>query len=78
VRAPSNKEVAEKSEAVRARYTRMPYMEAKLAFAYELQGYIKSMVTDHDQDMDGVLALIAELLVMVRDAQNNNQRVSRK
>jgi hypothetical protein len=56
----------------------MPYMEAKLAFAYELQGYIKSMVTDHDQDMDGVLALIAELLVMVRDAQNNNQRVSRK
>lgn len=77
MRAPSNKEVAEKSEAARSRYTRMPYMEAQLTFAYELQGFIKSMVADHDQDMDNVLAKIGELLFMVKEAQNN-QRVSRK
>jgi hypothetical protein len=77
VRAPSNAEVAKRSEAVREKYKVLVYMEAQLDFAYELQGFVKAMVHDHNQDLDSVLAKIMELVVMLRDAQNNPQRVKR-
>jgi hypothetical protein len=76
MKAPSNAEVARRSEEVRVKYGSMEFMGAQLDFAYELQGFVKAMVHDHNQDMDAVLAKIMELVVMLRDAQNP-QRVKR-
>lgn len=68
MKAPSNAEVARRSEAVRVKYGAQEFMEAQLNFAYELQGFVKAMVQDHNQDMDNVLAKIGELLFMLKEA----------
>lgn len=70
VRTPSNAEVARRSEAVRVKYGAQGFMEAQLNFAYELQGFVKAMVQDHNQDLDNVLAKVGELLFMIKEAQD--------
>lgn len=76
MRAPTNAEVARRSEEVRVKYAQKSSMTAQLDFAYELQGFVKAMVMDHNQDLDITLAKIGELLFMVNEAQKKGEGVT--
>jgi hypothetical protein len=64
----TNEEVANASEAAAMKYAAMAFENANLTFAFELQGYVKAMVTTHKMDMDIVLGKILELAGMFKNA----------
>jgi hypothetical protein len=63
----TEQEIASACEATALKYSALSLENGSILFSYELQGYVKSQIETHKENMDSVLFKIIELLILIKE-----------